>query len=74
MDVNAYCVRVLNCSHFKLEVFEGNVSLDADADSVEEAVEDAQLVSTALAVEGIRHRFTVVDQNDNEVAYFGTAE
>jgi len=69
--VNRYSVRVSSCSHFILEVFAGNVSLDADAETVAEAIDQARLVSTALVNEQIRHQFTVMDENDEEVASFG---
>jgi hypothetical protein len=74
VSVNRYCVRVLSCSHFILEVTNGNVSLDADAETVEEAIDNARLVSTALANEQIRHQFTVMDENDEEVVSFGFGE
>ena len=45
VQANPYCVRILDCSHFKLEVFDGTVTVDGDADTVEEAIRDAELVS-----------------------------
>ena len=71
VSVNRYCVRVLSCSHFILEVTNGNVTLDADAETVEEAIDKAELVSAALANEQIHHQFIVMDENDEEVASFG---
>ncbi|WP_425614819.1 hypothetical protein NA78x_004698 [Anatilimnocola sp. NA78] len=68
--VDSHCVRFCDLGYFKLEVFDGAVSADADFDTVEEAIADVKLVSSALTSAKIRHRFTVLDDDDKEVAQF----
>ena len=66
---NRYSVRIKNCSHFKFDLFGEAVSIDADADSSNKMINDAQLVSSALTRAGIRHRFEVYGPRDELVAY-----
>jgi hypothetical protein len=60
VTVGPYSVRVQDCSHF---VFQhdggdrGEPVIDADAESLDEMLHDAGLVSRALARAGVGHRF-----------------
>jgi hypothetical protein len=71
-----YKIRVNECECFSFETYGGDISdpsIFAEADSVEQSLRDATLVSQALAKAGIRHRFevhTCPDDDDGEfVAY-----
>jgi len=68
--IDSHCVRICDLGYFKLEVFDGVVSADGDFETVEEAISEVKLVSSALTSARIRHRFTVFDDNDQEVAHF----
>ena len=62
--VGRYSVRVQGCAHFSFEEYGGDFGLPvvaADADSAEELVRHARLVSEALGRAGVRHRFEVYD-------------
>jgi hypothetical protein len=64
--VGRYSVRVEDCSSFSFEEFGGDLGdpiIEADADSVEELLRDANLVSEALRQAGIRHRFELYDDS-----------
>src|SRR5690348_6472939 len=69
VEANRYCVRVKNCSHFKIEFCGDTVLLDADASSPEEMIKDAQLLSAALTRARIQHSFEVYDCHDKLVAH-----
>jgi hypothetical protein len=43
----------------------GDPTVDADADTVEELMREGRMVSDALALAGVRHRFEIY--NDNEL-------
>jgi hypothetical protein len=67
-----YSVRIDDCSHFVFQHLGGDISsptIDADADNAEVLLQEAQLVSNALAAAGVKHRFEVYDFNDKLVAY-----
>ena len=68
-DHNQYCVRVLDCSHFKFVFVDGFADIDADADRTEAMLADASVVSTALSKAKIKHCFEVYDYNDTLVRY-----
>ena len=70
VDHNRFCVRVLDCSHFKFVFADGSADLDADADNTKQMLADASLVSEALAIAKIRHCFEVYDHSDALVEYF----
>lgn len=70
VQTNRYSVRVTDCSHFKFEIFNGDVAVDADADSVQEMLTNTGRVSAALTGAGIRHRFEVYDHHDTQAGYF----
>jgi hypothetical protein len=71
--VGQYSVRLDDCSHFVFQEYGGDLgdpSIDADADTVEEMMNDGALVSGALARAGIKHRFEVYDDGDRIAGYF----
>lgn len=65
---NAWCLRILDCSHFKLEFGTDGAILEADEDTPEQMLRDASLVSEALQRAGFRHRFEVYSDS-LEIAY-----
>ncbi|MCA9073459.1 MAG: hypothetical protein KDA93_00395 [Planctomycetaceae bacterium] len=70
--VGQYSVRVQDCDHFVFQEYGGDYwppVIDADADTVEEMIRDAKLVSNALTNAGIRHRFEVYNSEDVLVGY-----
>jgi hypothetical protein len=72
IDVGRYAIRISDCEHFSFQHFGGDLgepSIDADAETTERLIQDAQRVSGALATAGIRHRFEVYDGNDELAAY-----
>jgi hypothetical protein len=72
VHVGRYSIRVDDCSHFVFQEYGGDIgepSIDADADSLDEMMRDAKLVSDALARAGITHRFELYDEADNMVGY-----
>ncbi len=73
IHVGRYAIRVEDCSHFIFQEFGGDLGdpvIDADADTVDELIRDAKLVSDALSNGGVRHRFEVYCHTGNEmVAY-----
>lgn len=71
--VGRYKVRVENCSHFVFQEYGGDLgepSIDAEAETLDEMMRDAKLVSDALAEAGVRHRFGLYDGSDEMVGYF----
>lgn len=67
-----YSVRVEDCSHFSFEHYGGDLCdpvIDADADSLDEMMRSAAMVSQALARAGIRHRFEIHDHENNLAGY-----
>jgi hypothetical protein len=73
VTVQRYSVRIDDCSHFVFQEYGhdmGEPSIDADAESTEEMLSDAQRVSTALSHAGIVHRFEVYDEHDTIAGYF----
>ncbi len=72
VQVGNYSIRVLDCSHFSIEHYGGDLGdpqVEADADSLAELMHDAKLVSDALAVAQIRHRFEIYGADDVLVGY-----
>ena len=73
VTVQRYSVRIDDCSHFVFQEYGhdiGEPSIDADAESTEELLRDAQRVSTALSRAGIIHRFEIYDEHDAVAGYF----
>ena len=71
LNVGRYAIRVENCSHFVFRELEGDIGgpcITADADTVEEILRDAKLVSGALAQAGIRHSFEIYDESSELVS------
>lgn len=66
--VGKYSIRVEGRSHFVFQNYGGDLgvpTVDADADTVDDMIQEAGLVSNALGRAGIRHRFEVYnDRND----------
>ncbi len=70
--VGRYSVRVEDCDHFIFQEYGGDLGdpcVEADADTVEEMMRDAKLVSDALARAGIVHRFEVYDGQGELAGY-----
>ena len=70
--VEQYSVRVEDCSHFVFQEYGGDLGkpqIDADAESLEQMLRDATLVSDALARAGIRHRFGLYNDDDELLGY-----
>jgi hypothetical protein len=62
-----FSVRVESCSHFVFQEYGGDLGdpvIDADAESAEEAIRDAQIVSNALAHADIKHHFEIYNHRD----------
>lgn len=67
VQVGQYSIRVQNCSNFVFQEYagdSGDPTIDADAESVEDMMRWAGLVSDALARAGIKHRFEIYDDHD----------
>ena len=65
-----YSLRVQECAHFVFREYDmGKPSIDADADTVEQMIQEGRLVSDALAQAGIRHRFEVYDDHRKMCGY-----
>ena len=65
-----YSVRVDDCEEFSFEQYGGDLGdpcIEANADSVETMLKDAERVSAALAKAGVTHSFEVYDRNDVRV-------
>ncbi len=72
ITVGVYSVRVNDCDHFVFQQYGGDLgepSIDADAESVTDMLHDGKLVSDALKMAGIRHRFEIYDHCSNRVGY-----
>ena len=70
--VGRYSVRVEDCAHFVFQHYGGDLgqpSVDADADTSEELLRDAGLVSEALAHAGLVHRFELYGEGGALVGY-----
>ena len=67
---NKFCVEVNDCSHFKFEFTNGHAALDADADTLEQMIADARMVSDALTSAGIKHQFSVHDHHEELITHF----
>jgi hypothetical protein len=73
VDVGKYSIRIEDCEHFVFQEYGGDICepcVDADSESVDRLIREAEVVSRALAKGDVRHRFEVIDDNDLEVAYF----
>jgi hypothetical protein len=67
-----YSIRIEDCSHFAFEEYGGDIgepTIDADADTPEDMMRDARLVSNALTAAGIKHRFEIYNASDELVGY-----
>jgi hypothetical protein len=72
VTVGQYSVRVDSCSHFSFENYGGDIcepTIYADADSLDEMMRDAQLVSAALTRGKVKHRFELYDSRNQMVGY-----
>lgn len=68
--VGKYSIRVEDCSHFVFQQYGGDLGdpvIDADADSVEEMLRDATLVSRALANADVAHRFEIYCESTTDM-------
>jgi hypothetical protein len=72
IKVGQYSIRVECESHFVFQHYGMDVSepvIEADADSLEQLLMDAKMVSNALAHGGVRHRFEIYFHENKLVAY-----
>lgn len=70
--IGQFSVRVENCFHFVFQHYGGDLGepvIDADADSVERLLSDAEMVSSALTCAKVRHRFEIYGDGDNLCGY-----
>ena len=70
--IGRYSIRVEDCDHFVFQEYGGDLGdpvIEADADSAEDMIEDAKLVSDALRQAGLRHRFEIYDYQENLAGY-----
>jgi hypothetical protein len=70
--VGRYSLRVQDCSRFVFQHYGGDLGppvIDADADSLDEMLRDAGLVSRALARAGVRHRFEMYNASNELLGY-----
>lgn len=70
--VGRYSIRLEDCEHFVLQEYGGDLGepqIDADAETLERMLEDANRVSRALTAADIRHRFELYDDRDALVGY-----
>lgn len=71
--VGKYSVRVDDCEDFSFEQYGGDLGdpcIEANADSPETMLKDAERVSAALSKAGVTHHFEVYDQNDLTIGVF----
>lgn len=67
-----FAVRIRDCSHFVLQFAEAaSYDLDADADSEQEMLRDAELVSQRLSAASVRHEFEVCGPDKETRRRFG---
>ncbi|GGE59878.1 hypothetical protein GCM10007421_38200 [Halopseudomonas oceani] len=72
LNVGEYAIRIQGFDHFVFREFGGDLGapcITADEESAEELIRQSSIVSKALTVAGLRHRFEVYDGNDELVAY-----
>ena len=72
VTVGRYSIRVNDCSDFVFVEYGGDLGepcIDAGADSTEEMIRDAKLVSDALAQATIPHRFEIIDDQNAVTGY-----
>jgi hypothetical protein len=72
VSVGRYSVRVEDCSHFVFQEYGGDLGdpvVDADADTVAEMIREGGLVSNALSLSGLKHRFEIYDDTDKLAGY-----
>ena len=72
IHVGRYSVRVKECDHFIFQEYGGGIGeprIDADAESPEQMMRDARLVSNALARAEIVHRFEIYDATPKLAGY-----
>jgi hypothetical protein len=72
ISVGVYSVSVNDCNHFVFQQYGGDLgepAIDADAESATDMLHDGKLVSDALSMEGIRHRFEIYDYRSRMVGY-----
>ena len=63
-----YSIRVSDCSHFIFQQYGGDLGepmIEADAETVERMVSDAELVSRALEKFSVYHSFEIYDGHNN---------
>ena len=68
--VGRYSIRVEDCSHFVFQEYGGDLGdpvVDAFADSVEQMLREASLVSRALANADVAHRFEVYCESTTDM-------
>ena len=72
LNVGKYAIRITDFDHFVFRELGGDLSppcITADAESADELIRQSSIVSEALSIAEVRHRFEVYDGNDELVAY-----
>ena len=72
VTVGNYSIRLNDCDHFVFEEYGGDLGdpvIDADADTLEVLLRDAERVSEMLTSNQIRHRFELYDAGGKQVGY-----
>ena len=73
VNVGQYSIRLQEFDHFVFQEYDYNgstPSIDADAETKEQMLKEASLVSNCLSKAKLRHRFEVYDGNDELVGYY----
>lgn len=69
ISAGQHSVRIASCDHFVFQGFPDAPHVSADAQSVDALIADARVVSEALSLSKIRHRFEVYDADDRMTEY-----
>ncbi len=70
VSVGRYALTVNDCTHFRFQQYGGDLAdpvIEADAESVDEMIRDANIISNALIRANVNHSFEVYDRNDELV-------
>jgi hypothetical protein len=70
--VGRFSIRMKDMEHFVFQSYGGDLgppSIDADASSLEQMLNDAGRISKALTDADVKHRFEIYDDGDKQVGY-----
>ena len=71
--VGNYSIRLQNFNHFIIQEYDFNGStpcIDADAETKEQMLKEANLVSECFSKARLKHRFEIYDDNDLLAGYY----